>query len=73
MARSQLSILATPELVRRVKDRAAERSLTVTAYVLDLIGDDLDQTNRGRRDDLAERVSELERRLHQLETRPPSP
>lgn len=73
MARSQLSILATPELVRRVKDRAAERSLTVTAYVLDLIGDDLDQTNQGRRDDLAERVSELERRLHQLETRPPSP
>ena len=69
MARSQLSILATPELVKRVKDRAAERSLTVTAYVLGLIGDDLDQTTRGRRDDLSERVQELERRLGQLEAR----
>jgi hypothetical protein len=77
MARSQLSILATPELVKRVKDRAAERSLTVTAYVLGLIGDDLDQTTRGRRDDLSERVQELERRLGQLEARlepsPPKP
>jgi polyhydroxyalkanoate synthesis regulator phasin len=77
MARSQLSILATPELVKRVKDRAAERSLTVTAYVLRLIGDDLDQTTRGKRDDLGERVQELERRLGQLEARlepsPPKP
>ena len=61
MARSQLSILATPELVKRVKDRAAERSLTVTAYVLGLIGDDLDQTSKGRRDELSERVNDLGR------------
>lgn len=69
MARSQLSILATPELIKRVKDRAAERSLTVTAYVLGLIGDDLDQTSQGRRDELSERVKELEQRLSQLEAR----
>ena len=46
MARSQLSILASPELVKRVKERAAEKSLTVTAYVLKLVGADLDGAER---------------------------
>jgi hypothetical protein len=69
MARSQLSILASPELVKRVKERAAEKSLTVTAYVLKLVGADLDGAQMGRRDELLERLSNLEIRVEELESR----
>ena len=69
MARSQLSILASPELVKRVKERAAEKSLTVTAYVLKLVGADLDGSQMGRRDELLERLSNLEIRVEELESR----
>ena len=69
MARSQLSILASPELVKRVKERAAEKSLTVTAYVLKLVGADLDGAKMGRRDELLERLSSLELRVEELESR----
>lgn len=69
MARSQLSILASPELVTRVKERAAEKSLTVTAYVLKLVGADLDGAQMGRLDELLERISDLEMRVGALESR----
>jgi len=69
MARSQLSILASPELVKRVKERAAEKSLTVTAYVLKLVGADLDGAQMGQRDELLERLSNLEIRVEELESR----
>ena len=69
MARSQLSILASPELVTRVKERAAEKSLTVTAYVLKLVGADLDGAQMGLRDELLERISDLEMRVGALESR----
>jgi len=69
MARSQLSILASPELVKRVKDRAAEKSLTVSAYVLGLVGADLDGAQMGRSADLLERLSDLEARVGKLEAR----
>ncbi|NBQ20433.1 MAG: hypothetical protein EBU30_01715 [Synechococcaceae bacterium WB6_3B_236] len=69
MARSQLSILASPELVMRVKERAAEKSLTVTAYVLKLVGADLDGAQMGRSDELLERLSSLELRVAELESR----
>ena len=69
MARSQLSILASPELVKRVKERAAEKSLTVTAYVLKLVGADLDGAQMGRSDELLERLSSLELRVAELESR----
>lgn len=69
MARSQLSILASPELVKRVKDRAAEKSLTVSAYVLGLVGADLDGPQMGRSADLLERLSDLEARVGELEAR----
>jgi hypothetical protein len=69
MARSQLSILASPELVKRVKERAAEKSLTVTAYVLKLVGADLDGAQMGRCDELLERLSSLELRVEELESR----
>ena len=69
MARSQLSILASPELVKRVKERAAEKSLTVTAYVLKLVGADLDGAQMGRSDELLERLSSLELRVEELESR----
>jgi hypothetical protein len=69
VARSQLSILASPELVTRVKERAAEKSLTVTAYVLKLVGADLDGAQMGRRDELLERISDLEMRVGALESR----
>ena len=38
-----------------------------------VIGEDLAQPTRGRRDDLSELVNELERRLGQLESRFESP
>ena len=69
MARSQLSILASPELVKRVKERAAEKSLTVTAYVLKLVGADLDGAQMGVSDELLERLSSLELRVKDLESR----
>ena len=69
MARSQLSILASPELVKRVKERAAEKSLTVTAYVLKLVGADLDGAQMGWSDELLERLSSLEIRVKDLESR----
>ena len=69
MARSQLSILASPELVKRVKDRAAEKSLTVSAYVLGLVGADLDGAQMGRSADLLDRLSDLEARVGELEAR----
>jgi hypothetical protein len=69
VARSQLSILASPELVTRVKERAAEKSLTVTAYVLKLVGADLDGAQMGLRDELLERISDLEMRVGALESR----
>jgi hypothetical protein len=69
MARSQLSILASPELVKRVKERAAEKSLTVTAYVLKLVGADLDGAQMGWSDELLERLSSLELRVKDLESR----
>lgn len=69
MARSQLSILASPELVKRIKERAAEKSLTVTAYVLKLVGADLDGAQMGGRDELLERLSSLELRVEELESR----
>ena len=69
MARSQLSILASQELVKRVKERAAEKSLTVTAYVLKLVGADLDGAQMGRCDELLERLSSLELRVEELESR----
>ena len=69
MARSQLSILASPELVKRVKERAAEKSLTVTAYVLKLVRADLDGAQMGRSDELLERLSSLELRVKDLESR----
>jgi len=69
MARSQLSILASPELVKRVKERAAEKSLTVTAYVLKLVGADLDGAQMVRSDELLERLSSLELRVKDLESR----
>ena len=55
--------------MKRVKDRAAEKSPTVSAYVLGLVGADLDGAQMGRSADLLDRLSDLEARVGELEAR----
>ena len=56
------------ELIAAIKQRASERGLSITAYVVDLVQADLGQPMVPNPVELAEQIQALQRRVDQLET-----
>lgn len=66
-SRKQLSMVLPVELIAAIKQRASERGLSITAYVVDLVQADLGQPVAPNPVALAEQIQALQRRVEQLE------
>ena len=61
MARSQLNIKISPELLQRVKSEAARRGMTVTELVVQALTQAT--ASSGYKPELAERIEAIEKKL----------
>lgn len=64
--RKQLSMVLPPMLLNAIKQRSRELSLTVTAYIIQLVRQDLNWSGMGD-PSTQERLDQIEQRLRSLE------
>lgn len=64
--RKQLSMVLPPMLLNAIKQRSRELSLTVTAYIIQLVRQDLNWSGMGD-PSTRERLDHIEQRLRSLE------
>jgi len=68
--RKQLSMVLPPMLLNAIKQRSRELSLTVTAYIIQLVRQDLNWSGMGD-PSTRERLDHIEQRLRSLEHHDP--